>query len=129
MTRRKGQLPGLAALLCPLTASASDYSGLPVLLYGATLIASVVVFAIVWALTRPIRRRWLRTLPLCLAATAFWAPIDLGAGSHTARWPVSCFFLAPEQASEAPVSVLVTTLLLWCFVLCLPRASANTTSP
>ena len=107
----------LGLLLCSTPAFASDYSGLAFILYGGFGIAFAVVFVAAWAMTREIPQRWLRVLILSASAALFWTPIDLG-GSW---WPASCFFLDPGSATEAPVSIICTTALLWVFVMCLPR--------
>ncbi|MHC9084049.1 hypothetical protein ACYX7E_03310 [Luteimonas sp. RIT-PG2_3] len=125
MTRAYGTYAGLALLLCPMPALASDYSQLPVVLYGIFGVIFAVVFAAIWFLTKGVPQRWLRVLFRCAAAASFWAPIDLGTGDASAWWPACCFFLDPPNATEAPASILVTTLLLWLFILCLPAAASD----
>ena len=115
----------LALLLCSPPALASDYSGLPVVLFGFVGAIFAIVFALVWLLTKDISQRWLRVLVRCATAAFFWAPINLGAGDSSAWWPACCFFLDSSSAAEAPVSILGTTLLLWVFSLCLPKAASE----
>lgn len=125
VNRPYGRCAGLALLLCPTPALASDYSQLSVVLYGVFGTIFAAVFAAVWFLTKGVPQRWLRVLFRCVAAASFWAPIDLGTGDASAWWPACCFFLDPANATEAPASILVTTLLLWLFILCLPAAASD----
>lgn len=115
----------LGLLMCSTPAFASDYSGLPVTLCGGFGIAFAVVFVGAWAMTREIPQRGLRVLVLSAIAALFWSPIKLGAS----WWPVCCFFLDLETATEGPFSIFCTTVLLWGFVMCLPRKNVVPDAP
>jgi len=122
---RRTSSAALGLLMCSTPAFASDYSGLPVILYGGFGIAFAIVFAGAWAMTREIPQRWLRVLILSAIAALFWSPIKLGAS----WWPVCCFFLSAEDAAEAPLSIIATTVLLWTMVMCLPRKEVTPVDP
>lgn len=109
------------AMFAP-AAQASDYSGLPVILYGGFAIVFALVFAVVWFMTRPIKVRGLRLLVRAATVAVFWSPVNLGGGGHDAWWPVCCAFLNPEAATEAPASILATTAVLWLLAFCRPVA-------
>lgn len=113
-------------------AYASDFRPMMIMFLGFIAIVFVVVFGVVWFLTRWVPQRWLRVLIRVAVIALFWTPIqESGAGYW---WPL--FFSLPKLLDpiENPIplaSMTAVTGLLWLLVLVMapqPKLEADAES-
>jgi|APDOM4702015118_1054815.scaffolds.fasta_scaffold446239_2 hypothetical protein len=105
---------------------ASDFTPLALMVLGVFAFVFVIVFAVVWFLTRWVSWPWLRVLLRAMAIALFWTPMQMDGAGYW--WPACMSWgnlAALPHKGVALASVGVAIAALWLVGVAFARASSD----